>query len=46
MRTAVQQLWPELEWIEDPLLREAVAATWEQALEESPLDAECAALLI
>lgn len=40
MRTAVQRLWPELEWIEDPLLREAVSATWEQALEESPLDAE------
>jgi putative nucleotidyltransferase with HDIG domain len=40
MRTAVQRLWPELEWIEDPLLREAVKATWEQALEESPLDVE------
>jgi putative nucleotidyltransferase with HDIG domain len=40
MRTAVQRLWPELEWIEDPVLREAVSATWEQALEESPLTIE------
>lgn len=40
MRSAVERLWPELEWIRDPLLREATAATWEQALAESPLDAE------
>jgi putative nucleotidyltransferase with HDIG domain len=39
MRTAVEALWPELEWIEDPQLRQAVARTWEQALAESPLTA-------
>ncbi|HSJ30687.1 MAG TPA: hypothetical protein VK933_04585, partial [Longimicrobiales bacterium] len=38
MRSAVQRLWPELEWIADPLLREATARTWEQALAQSPLD--------
>lgn len=40
MRSDVERLWPELEWIGDPLLRESVAATWEQALAESPLTAE------
>lgn len=40
MRSAVERLWPELEWITDPLLREATAATWEQALAESPLEPE------
>jgi putative nucleotidyltransferase with HDIG domain len=40
MRAAVQRLWPELEWIGDPLLREATTRTWEQALAESPLEAD------
>jgi len=37
VRAAVEALWPELAWIADGQLREAVAATWEQALAESPL---------
>lgn len=37
MREAVERLWPELEWIEDPGLREAVTLTWVRALERSPL---------
>ena len=40
MRDAVNRLWPELEWISDPALREATARTWERALAESPLSAE------
>jgi hypothetical protein len=39
MDDAVQQLWPELEWIADPQLREQTARTWQRALELSPLDA-------
>lgn len=37
MRDAVERLWPELEWIEDRELREAVTRTWVRALELSPL---------
>ena len=37
MRDAVQRLWPELEWISEPGLREQVTRTWEIALERSPL---------
>jgi putative nucleotidyltransferase with HDIG domain len=37
MRAAVNDLWPELEWIRDPDLREATAKTWEVALSRSPL---------
>ncbi len=37
MREAVRRLWPELEWITDPNLREKVAATWVRAFELSPL---------
>src|SRR6266550_543358 len=40
MREAVQQLWPELEWIEDAGLREQVTKTWERAFELSPLKPE------
>jgi putative nucleotidyltransferase with HDIG domain len=40
MHAAVTKLWPELEWIGDRDLREKVAATWERALEESPLTAD------
>jgi hypothetical protein len=39
MDDAVRQLWPELEWIADPQLREQTARTWQRALELSPLDA-------
>jgi putative nucleotidyltransferase with HDIG domain len=38
MREAVEQLWPELEWIKDAELREQVAQTWIRAFELSPLD--------
>ncbi len=38
MRDAVVELWPELEWIKDPQLREQTTRTWEVALERSPLD--------
>ena len=38
MRAAVQGLWPELEWIEDPALREQTTATWIKAFERSPLE--------
>lgn len=40
MRTVVQRLWPELEWIANPELRESVTRTWEQALALSPLTPE------
>ncbi len=38
MRAAVEKLWPELEWISDPELKEQTTRTWEVALERSPLD--------
>jgi len=34
---AVRKLWPELEWISDPALRDKVADTWVRAFELSPL---------
>ncbi len=37
MREAVEKLWPELEWIKDPELREATLQTWIKAFEASPL---------
>jgi putative nucleotidyltransferase with HDIG domain len=37
MNAEVLTLWPELEWIQNPDLREATARTWELALERSPL---------
>jgi len=37
MRDAVLKLWPEIEWIQSPDLREQVTRTWERALELSPL---------
>jgi putative nucleotidyltransferase with HDIG domain len=40
MREAVRELWPELEWISDPDLREKVARTWVRAFELSPLTPE------
>jgi putative nucleotidyltransferase with HDIG domain len=35
----VEALWPELEWIRDPELREKTARTWELALSKSDLTA-------
>ncbi len=40
MREAVVQLWPELEWIQSPELREQVTQTWVRAFELSPLEPE------
>lgn len=37
LRDEVRRLWPELEWIEDERLREAVTDCWEAAFEASPL---------
>jgi len=37
MKEEVLKLWPELEWISDPELREKSARTWELALERSVL---------
>jgi putative nucleotidyltransferase with HDIG domain len=37
MREAIERLWPELEWIDDTILREAVTRTWMTAMERSPL---------
>lgn len=40
MRETVQRLWPEIEWIQNPELREQVIQTWITALERSPLSPE------
>ncbi len=40
MTERVNKLWPELEWIIDPALREKTAMTWERALEKSVLTTE------
>jgi putative nucleotidyltransferase with HDIG domain len=37
LKEAVRRLWPEIEWIEDETLRDAVSRTWEVSLERSPL---------
>ena len=37
MREAVEKLWPELEWIQDPTLRDQVTQTWVRAFQLSPL---------
>jgi hypothetical protein len=37
MRETVKLLWPEIDWIQDPQLREKVTQTWIRALERSPL---------
>lgn len=37
MREAVNQLWPEIQWIGDTKLREQVTQTWIKALQRSPL---------
>jgi putative nucleotidyltransferase with HDIG domain len=36
----IEELWPELEWIQDKNLKEATAKTWELALERSVLSPE------
>jgi putative nucleotidyltransferase with HDIG domain len=40
MNSIVRKIWPELEWIKDPILREKTEKTWESALEKSVLKAE------
>lgn len=40
MNDVVKKLWPELDWISDPDLREKTAATWEKALSKSVLKAD------
>ncbi len=40
MTEKIKQLWPELDWITDPELREKTARTWEVALERSVLTAD------
>lgn len=40
MKKAVEQLWPELEWIEKAELRQQVKMTWVRAFELSPLEPE------
>jgi putative nucleotidyltransferase with HDIG domain len=37
IKPEILELWPELEWIEDPVLREKTASVWELALERSVL---------
>jgi putative nucleotidyltransferase with HDIG domain len=38
LRSEVQRIWPELEWIEDAELREKTTRCWERAFENSPLE--------
>ena len=40
MNDAIRKLWPELEWIKDPDLREKTGQVWEYALERSVLTVE------
>ncbi|RME50481.1 MAG: HDIG domain-containing protein [Deltaproteobacteria bacterium] len=40
MYEQVKELWPEIEWIEDPQLREKVYRTWKYAIEQSALSPE------
>jgi hypothetical protein len=40
MRKKLQEIWPEIEWIEDADLKEKVYETWEYALEQSVLTAD------
>ena len=40
VREIVKQLWPEIDWIENPELREQVTQVWTNALERSPLEPE------
>lgn len=38
MRESVKEIWPELEWIQDPDLKEQTTKTWIVAFERSPLE--------
>jgi len=38
MRDSVEKLWPELQWIKDPGLRESTTQTWITVMERSPLE--------
>jgi hypothetical protein len=40
MRERLKEIWPEIEWIKDPELKEKVYQTWEHALEQSVLTPE------
>lgn len=40
MNDTIQKLWPELDWIQDPKLREQTAKVWEYALDRSVLTVE------
>ncbi len=40
MREIVKKLWPEIDWIENSMLREQVTQTWLKALERSLLQPE------
>jgi len=40
VREIVKHLWPEIDWIENPELREQVTQVWTRALERSPLEPE------
>jgi hypothetical protein len=40
MRERLMQIWPEIEWVQDPELKEKVYQTWEYALEQSVLSPE------
>ena len=40
MSDSIKKLWPELDWITDPVLREKTSKTWELALEKSVLKTE------
>ncbi len=40
MTEEIKKLWPELEWISDPDLREKTARTWEVALKRSVLTSD------
>jgi putative nucleotidyltransferase with HDIG domain len=40
MNRNILELWPELNWIQDPELREKTAKTWEIALDRSVLTAD------
>jgi len=40
MREEVDKLWPEIAWIQNGTLRDAVRQTWIKALEHSPLTPE------
>jgi putative nucleotidyltransferase with HDIG domain len=37
MRETIQRLWPEIEWISNPQLRQQVTETWIKGFERSPL---------